>query len=368
MRRGSRAVDAGREPALRHREVVAVAVARASSGRSRTRRRGGTAPSPAPARAPARRSARTACRWPESQSHVPGTSLQARDERDARAPHGRRRGGRAARSTASRRTSLTTAAAARSKGDRCARVQSSPWPRSSTRRRARRARNRCLRTFAHAGRSSSPAARSRRLARRIGSVAALLVLDLCGLALGVYAALALREIVTGSRPILWGLIWRDAEANWLPFLALVLVLVFWQKGLYAEREHRGGIGQIVSALVVVAVARARVRRRHRLPLLDLRDLPDGARAHDGADRNAPRELRHRHEGHLPPDGTEASRGARRHGRQRRAPAREPRPRTRRRRVPVPRRDRPGAGRRRPAGARQPRRACRACSRRTTSTS
>jgi exopolysaccharide biosynthesis polyprenyl glycosylphosphotransferase len=90
-------------------------------------------------------------------------------------------------------------------------------------------------------------------ARRTASVASLLFLDLCGLALGVYAALALREIVTGSRPILWGLIWRDAEAKWLPFLALVTLLVFWQKGLYAEREYRGGLGQIVSSLAVVAV-------------------------------------------------------------------------------------------------------------------
>ena len=89
--------------------------------------------------------------------------------------------------------------------------------------------------------------------RRATSIASLLVLDLCGLALGVYAALALREIVNGSRPILWGLIWRDAEADWLPFLALVLVLVFWQRGLYREREYRGGIGQVVSSLVVVAL-------------------------------------------------------------------------------------------------------------------
>jgi exopolysaccharide biosynthesis polyprenyl glycosylphosphotransferase len=88
-------------------------------------------------------------------------------------------------------------------------------------------------------------------ARRIGSVASLLVLDVTGLALGVYAALGLREIVSGSHPILWGLIWRDSESNWLPFLALVLVLVFWQKGLYAKRERRGGIGQIVAALVIV---------------------------------------------------------------------------------------------------------------------
>ena len=91
------------------------------------------------------------------------------------------------------------------------------------------------------------------MARRTASVVALIVLDLCGLALGLYAALALREFVNGARPILWGLIWRDAESNWLPFLALVLVLVFWRKDLYAERERRGGIGQIISSLLVVAV-------------------------------------------------------------------------------------------------------------------
>jgi len=84
-------------------------------------------------------------------------------------------------------------------------------------------------------------------------MATLLFLDLCGLALGVYAALALREIVTGSRPILWGLIWRDAEAEWLPFLALVTALVFWRNGLYAEREHRAGLGRIAASLVLVAV-------------------------------------------------------------------------------------------------------------------
>ena len=91
------------------------------------------------------------------------------------------------------------------------------------------------------------------LARRTASVAALITLDLCGLALGVYGALALRELVAGSRPILWGLIWRDAESQWLPFLALVLVLVFWQKGLYAERERRAGLGQIVSSVLVATV-------------------------------------------------------------------------------------------------------------------
>ena len=90
-------------------------------------------------------------------------------------------------------------------------------------------------------------------ARRVASIVALLFLDLSGLALGVYSALALREVVTGTRPILWGLIWRDAEAKWLPFLALVTLLVFWRNGLYAEREYRSGIGRVISSLILVAV-------------------------------------------------------------------------------------------------------------------
>jgi exopolysaccharide biosynthesis polyprenyl glycosylphosphotransferase len=88
------------------------------------------------------------------------------------------------------------------------------------------------------------------VARRLASVVALVSLDVIGLAIGLYAALALREIVAGPRPILWGFIWRDAEAKWLPFIALVTVLVFWRNGLYLDREHRAGLGRIVSGLVL----------------------------------------------------------------------------------------------------------------------
>src|SRR5207244_7811048 len=91
------------------------------------------------------------------------------------------------------------------------------------------------------------------IVRRAASIGSLLFLDLVGLALGVYAALALREVIAGSRPILWGLIWRDAEAKWLPFLALITVLVFWRNGLYAGREYRAGLGRIVSSLLLVDV-------------------------------------------------------------------------------------------------------------------
>ena len=63
----------------------------------------------------------------------------------------------------------------------------------------------------------------------------------------LYLALVLRELYYGVRPILWGLPW-NAEAKWLPFLTVVLVLVFWRAGLYAERERRAGAGRIVSSL------------------------------------------------------------------------------------------------------------------------
>ena len=92
----------------------------------------------------------------------------------------------------------------------------------------------------------------RRTAFRVGGVACLIALDICGLALALYLALALREAYYGNTPILWGVLW-DAEANFLPFLALITVLIFWQAGLYAPREFRTGFGRIVSSLVVVAL-------------------------------------------------------------------------------------------------------------------
>ncbi len=88
--------------------------------------------------------------------------------------------------------------------------------------------------------------------RRAASVLSLVFLDLCGLTLGLYAALVLRELYHGADSILWGVIWR-VESDWLPFLGLVTVLVFWRSGLYAERGHRAGVGRIVGSLALVAV-------------------------------------------------------------------------------------------------------------------
>jgi exopolysaccharide biosynthesis polyprenyl glycosylphosphotransferase len=93
----------------------------------------------------------------------------------------------------------------------------------------------------------------RYLAFRLGSVLSLLVLDLVAVGFGIYGALALREVFYGHTPILWGILWKDAEPDYFPFVALVTVLVFWQAGLYAQRERRAGFGRIVSSLVVVAL-------------------------------------------------------------------------------------------------------------------
>jgi exopolysaccharide biosynthesis polyprenyl glycosylphosphotransferase len=92
----------------------------------------------------------------------------------------------------------------------------------------------------------------RLLAIRGISVASLVALDLCGVGLGLYGALALRDLYHGKSPILWGILW-DAETSWLPFLALITALVFWQGGLYASRERRAGFGRIVSSLVIVVL-------------------------------------------------------------------------------------------------------------------
>jgi exopolysaccharide biosynthesis polyprenyl glycosylphosphotransferase len=104
-------------------------------------------------------------------------------------------------------------------------------------------------------RSARPTVLSRSLLRlslrRAASIASLVFLDLSGLALGLYIALVLRWIYY-EHTVLWGVPWK-AETKWLPFLMLVMLLVFWRNGLYAEREFRGGFGRIVSSLVLVAV-------------------------------------------------------------------------------------------------------------------
>jgi exopolysaccharide biosynthesis polyprenyl glycosylphosphotransferase len=94
------------------------------------------------------------------------------------------------------------------------------------------------------------------LARRAFSIVSLVAIDISGLVLGLYLALALRALVFDPKPILWNLLW-DHETEWLPFLILVLVLVFWRNRLYGRRELREGAGRIVpSVLLVSALALA----------------------------------------------------------------------------------------------------------------
>ena len=90
------------------------------------------------------------------------------------------------------------------------------------------------------------------VARRVASTCSLVALDLAGLTLGLYLALVARELWIGHEPPLWGAIW-NTETDWLPFLALVTVLVFWRAGLYRRREVRAGFGRVMSSLTLVAL-------------------------------------------------------------------------------------------------------------------
>src|SRR5262245_64103753 len=101
-------------------------------------------------------------------------------------------------------------------------------------------------------RSATPYLPLQSAVRRGASVVALIVIDLVGLILGVYAALTLRAFVYGNEVSQWGLRWK-VETDWLPFLTVITVLVFWRAGLYTERERRAGFGRILASLALVAV-------------------------------------------------------------------------------------------------------------------
>ena len=84
------------------------------------------------------------------------------------------------------------------------------------------------------------------------SIAALFAVDILGLTLGLYLALALRSVIRDPRPILWNLLWNE-ETDWLPFLILLVFLIFWRNRLYGARELREGAGRIVPSVLLVAV-------------------------------------------------------------------------------------------------------------------
>jgi exopolysaccharide biosynthesis polyprenyl glycosylphosphotransferase len=90
------------------------------------------------------------------------------------------------------------------------------------------------------------------LVRRAVSIVVLVAIDLSGLVIGLYLALAFRSLLFDPKPILWNLLWTH-ETDWLSFLTLLLLLVFWRNRLYGPRELREGAGRIVSSVVLVAV-------------------------------------------------------------------------------------------------------------------
>jgi exopolysaccharide biosynthesis polyprenyl glycosylphosphotransferase len=92
----------------------------------------------------------------------------------------------------------------------------------------------------------------RALLRRSFGIASLVFIDLCGVSLGLYGALVVRELYVGHTSPLWGLLW-EAETKWLPFLMLITVLVFWHSGLYGPRERRAGFGRVLGSVVAVAL-------------------------------------------------------------------------------------------------------------------
>ena len=147
--------------------------------------------------------------------------------------------------------------ASRRVGRRGAALTSTGCPARSLRRRRPHALRRHLRervvTFAPRASTSSRAGRSSSVVRRVLSVAALVALDIAGLALGIYLALVVRELVTGNGDVLWSLLWREGPAEWLKFAAPITVLVFAQAGLYRRRELRPGAGRILACLIVVAL-------------------------------------------------------------------------------------------------------------------
>lgn len=93
----------------------------------------------------------------------------------------------------------------------------------------------------------------RTFARRLASILTLVAIDLVGLALSLYLARLTRELYHGQHSQLWGPIWHSVFFDWLPFIGLLALLVFWRAHLYASREQRGGPGQVFSSLVLVAL-------------------------------------------------------------------------------------------------------------------
>src|ERR1700730_14767640 len=101
---------------------------------------------------------------------------------------------------------------------------------------------------------TGPLLRSRPLVRLLAAAAravTLALIDTGAVAMAIYAGLVIRgELANGT--VLWGLVWR-AGGGWLPFIALVMTLIFARAGLYRRRQARPGPASIIASLVLTAV-------------------------------------------------------------------------------------------------------------------
>ena len=97
--------------------------------------------------------------------------------------------------------------------------------------------------------SASPV---RTLARRVVSIVALAAIDIAGLVIGLYARARAARARSSTRSRSSGACSGTTRRDWLAFLILLLVLVFWRAGLYAPREVREGAGRVVPSVFLVA--------------------------------------------------------------------------------------------------------------------
>ncbi len=87
---------------------------------------------------------------------------------------------------------------------------------------------------------------AREHARKLLRVASLLLLDLAGLAAGVFAALALEALAEGGLDL--GAVVGDT-LDLVPLLFLIIALLFAGAGLYGPRESRPGAARTIATLV-----------------------------------------------------------------------------------------------------------------------
>ena len=82
--------------------------------------------------------------------------------------------------------------------------------------------------------------------RRAVSVVSLIAIDLVAVSLALYISLVSKQVYRGS-PVFWGVLWKSAT-DVLPFVVLIVGLVFAKNGLYRSRESRPGGSVIVASL------------------------------------------------------------------------------------------------------------------------